>query len=113
MAEQAFQTGDWVIYRKTKHSRHPGPRATNVVAASHGDEYSYTVDKFWIVANVNSDGTLLLRTRSGKQHTISSTDPSVRKANLWERWRYKDRFESASTGDDQAQVSDHASQTAT
>jgi len=94
MVAHSFQAGDWVIYRKTKHSRNPGPRAANIDAAAHGDEYSYTVDKFWIVARVNDDGTILLRTRGGKRHTIGVDDFNVRKANWWERWRYRDRFES-------------------
>jgi hypothetical protein len=94
MVAQQFQAGDWVIYRKTKHSRSPGPRAANIDAAPHGDEYSYTVDKFWVVVGVNDDGTMLLKTRGGKQHTIAVIDHKARKAGWWDRWRYKDRFES-------------------
>jgi hypothetical protein len=89
-----IQTGDWVIYRKTKFSTHPGPRAQNVLPAQNGDEYAYTVDKFWIVAEARSDGTLLLRTRRGKEHTVRPNDPNLRKANWWERWRFRERFES-------------------
>lgn len=88
-----IQTGDWVIYRKTKFSTHPGPRAQNVLPAEHGDEYAYTVDKFWIVAEVRNDGSLLLKTRRGKEHVVPPGDLNLRKANLWERWRYRDRFE--------------------
>jgi hypothetical protein len=89
-----IQTGDWIIYRKTKFSTHPGPRAQNVSPAEHGDEYAYTVDKFWIVAEVRSDGTLLLRTRKGKAHAVRADDPNLRKANWWDRWRFRERFES-------------------
>jgi hypothetical protein len=32
-----MQSGDWVIYRKTKFSTHPGPRAQNVLPAERGD----------------------------------------------------------------------------
>lgn len=95
-----FQTGDWVVYRKTKHSPQPGPRADNVVPAEHGDDYTYTVDKYWVVEQVKEDGTLLLRTRRGKEHTIRSSDPNLRKARWWERRLYRSRFESIATGDD-------------
>jgi hypothetical protein len=89
-----FQTGDWVVYRKTKHSPLPGPRADNVMPAQHGDDYTYTVDKYWVVEGVNNDGTLRLRTRRGKRHSIRTSDPSLRKARWWERFLYRSRFES-------------------
>jgi hypothetical protein len=88
-----IRTGDWMIYRKTKFSTHPGPRAQNVLPAENGDEYAYTVDKFWIVAEVRPDGSLLLKTRRGKEHVVRPNDPSLRKANWWERWRYRSRFD--------------------
>ena len=102
-----FQTGDWVVYRKTKHSPLPGPRADNVVPAQHGDDYTYTVDKYWIVDQVNDDGTLLLRTRRGKEHSIRPGDPNLRKARWWERRLYRNRFESIVAADgDAADVQD-------
>lgn len=88
-----IRAGDWVIYRKTKFSTHPGPRAQNVLPAEHGDEYAYTVDKFWVVADVRPDGSLLIKTRRGKEHSVRPNDPNLRKANWWERWRYRSRFE--------------------
>lgn len=88
-----IRAGDWVIYRKTKFSTHPGPRAQNVLPAENGDEYAYTVDKFWIVADIRPDGSLLLKTRRGKEHSVRPNDPSLRKANWWERWRYRSRFD--------------------
>lgn len=92
MKQPAFEPGDWVIYRKTKFSTHPGPRAENIAPASKGDEYAYTVDKFWVVEHCGEDGTLVLRTRRGKKHTVEEDAPQLRKANLWERWRYRARF---------------------
>lgn len=108
-----FQPGDWVIYRKTKHSRLPGPRAENVIAAPHGDDYTYTVDKFWVVDTINRDGTLLLRTRRGKEHTVDAGDPNLRRANWWERWRYRDRFVSISPDDERSSRPSSAQQPAT
>ena len=45
-----YHPGDWVIFRKEKHSTSPGPRAENIHAAPKGDDYYYQVDKFWVVA---------------------------------------------------------------
>lgn len=92
---KGFRPGDYVIYRKTKFSRRPGPRAIEVEPANNGDSYTYSVDKFWIVQRLTEDGEVILRTRSGKTHSVRKDDPLLRKANLLERWRYRDRFESA------------------
>ena len=89
-----YQPGDWVIYRKTKHSDHPGPRAQKILPASHGDEYTYLVDKFWVVTDVSDDGQIAIRTRRGKQHRVDADDFNLRKASLWERLWYRNRFES-------------------
>ncbi|TWU03621.1 hypothetical protein [Neorhodopirellula pilleata] len=88
-----------MIYRKQKSSEIPGPRAENVRAASKGNLYRYTVDKFWVVENVDKDGMLQLRTRRGKRHVVSPDDPHLRKARVWERWLYRDRFEGNDLGD--------------
>lgn len=107
MLTGTFEVGDWVIYRKTKFSRLPGPRAANVSAAAHGDEYRYTVDKYWVVRDVREDGTLLLQTRRGKQHVVRIDDPCLRRPNLWERLWHRSRFEAGedreSTRSDQNQ----------
>jgi hypothetical protein len=44
------------------------------------------------VAEVRSDGHLVLVTRRGKQHDVEATDPRLRPASLWERLFYKQRF---------------------
>ena len=88
-----YQSGDWVIYRKQKSSEIPGPRAENVHAASKGNLYRYTVDKFWVVEEVDTEGKLHLLTRRGKRHLVEPTDPQLRKARMWERWVYRNRFE--------------------
>ena len=88
-----YNVGDCVIYRKTKHSTHPGPRAHSINPNPHGDEYTYVVDKFWVVEEVLPEGQMILRTRRGKQHTVSVDDPNLRKANIWERFWHRDRFD--------------------
>lgn len=95
MRRIAYHPGDLVIYRRTKHSQHPGPRAQSVSPAANGDEYTYVVDKFWMVDQVGDDGSLTIRTRRGKTHTVSPDDPSLRKANWWERFWHRDRFPAA------------------
>ena len=90
---RTFQAGDWVVYRKSKHSAHPGPRAANVSPARSGDLYGYTVDKFWVVRAVDSNGMVTLETRKGKQHIVSVDDPALHKASWWHRFRYRSRYE--------------------
>ncbi|MCA9268725.1 MAG: hypothetical protein KDA41_09655 [Planctomycetales bacterium] len=87
-----FTPGDWVVYRKTKYSTHPGPRAQNVNASQHGEKYSYTVDKFWIVSDVLEDGRVVLHTRRGKEHVVDADDPLLHRARWWERMLYRQRF---------------------
>lgn len=93
MGFSPYSTGDWVVYRKTKFSRHPGSRARNIAPAPNGDGYSYNVDKFWIVDVILPDGRLRLRTRRGKTHVVSSSDPNLRVASFWQRVRHRRRFE--------------------
>lgn len=90
--KQNFQPGDYVIYRKSKHSTQPGPRATNVQPSRRGDTYVYNVDKFWIVEEVQEDGTIIASTRRGKRNAIKPDDPSLKRANLLERILYRSRF---------------------
>ncbi|MEZ5941272.1 MAG: hypothetical protein R3C18_07770 [Planctomycetaceae bacterium] len=92
--KKTFTPGDWVICRKTKHSTHPGPRAQQVAPASNGDQYSYTVDKFWVVTEVRDDGSVVLQTRRGKQHVMPADTPNLHVANFLERWWYGSRFRS-------------------
>ena len=86
-----LEVGDWVVYRKTKHSTTPGPRATNINPSPGGEEYSYQVDKYWIGAEVHSDH-FVLETRRGKRHEVSKDDPNLRRPSLWQRWWHRDRF---------------------
>jgi hypothetical protein len=87
-----FSPGDLVIYRKQKHSTHPGPRAEEVRPSPHGEDYSYHVDKFWVVVEILPDRKIVARTRRGKKHVLEPSDLSLRKANWWERIRWRSRF---------------------
>jgi hypothetical protein len=94
MKSAKFKAGDWVVYRKQKTSRSPGPRARETRAARKGDFYNYVVDKYWVVGNVLDGGQVELRTRRGKQHVVPSNDPRLRKAHWWERLMHAARFRS-------------------
>lgn len=89
-----FHPGDPVVYRATKHSAHPGPRAQEVTAEKCGEGYSYVVDKFWVVAETRPDGQVVLQTRRGKIHQLSADDPRLRPARWWERFWFRGRFPS-------------------
>jgi hypothetical protein len=88
---QCYRPGDWVVYRKHKHSASPGPRAKYVAPEPKGEEYSYCVDKFWVVMTV--EGTrVVLATRRGKHHVVDAQDLNLRQARWWERLLFRDRF---------------------
>jgi hypothetical protein len=84
--------GDWAVYRKSKVSTSPGPRATNVVASQKGDSYTYIVDKFWIVEELLPAGELRMRTARGKTHVIRQDDPCLRRPSLIQRMMWRNRF---------------------
>ena len=92
MLRRMYKPGDFVVYRKRKHTTHPGVRARSIEASPRGDYYTYFVDKFWIVGEVLANGRLSLRTRRGKTHTVSQKDANLRRPNLWDRIRYRSRF---------------------
>ena len=89
-----YQAGDLVVYTMPKMSPHPGPRARSIHPAQMGDDYSYVVDKFWMVACVLDHGSIRLVTRKGKTRVVAGNDPLLRKAGWWVRYRYSDRFPS-------------------
>ncbi len=92
MGKVTFQVGDWVIYRKTKFSSQPCPRARNVAASESGEGYAYNIDKYWIVIAVLPDGAVRVLTRRRKQLEFASQDPNLRRVSWWERLRYRRRF---------------------
>ena len=88
----AWRPGDWAVYRKSKQSSIPGPRATRVTANPKGETYNYVVDKYWIVEAILPEGQLLLRTASGKSHTIDPEDRNLRHPSMLQRFLCRDRF---------------------
>ncbi len=86
------KVGDKVVYAKDKYSISPGQRAQNVAASAKGDHYSYIVEKYWVIQEIQDNGWLLLKTRRGKEHLIATTDPSLRSASFWEKLFLKGRF---------------------
>lgn len=94
LPNQGFQSGDLVVYTVTKQSPHPGPRARSVQPTELGEDYSYVVDKFWMVVGAASGNKLTIVTRKGKTRVVDATDPLLRKANWWQKFRYRDRFPS-------------------
>jgi hypothetical protein len=89
---QDYHPGQWVVYRRTKHTEHPGPRARRIHPAERGETYWYEVEKYWVVEQLREDGTIVLLTRRGKRHQVDAADPRLRPARWWERLWYRDRF---------------------
>ncbi|MEE2938505.1 MAG: hypothetical protein VYA84_21155 [Planctomycetota bacterium] len=87
-----WSPGDWAVYRKSKRSVSPGPRAYNIMAASKGDSYTYVVEKFWIVESVTPDKEVCLRTARGKRNRISLDDPNLRRPSWYQRILWRARF---------------------
>jgi hypothetical protein len=84
--------GDRIVYRKTKFSQQPGARAHHISASDKGENYSYLVDKYWVVTNVLEDGRLVAKTRRGKLNYVRRDDPNLRKAKLIESLFRRDLF---------------------
>jgi hypothetical protein len=87
-----YQPGQLVVYLLSKFGNRPSRRAINLRPSLRGDSYSYDVVKYWTVAEIRDDGTLLVRTRRGKTRVVRSGDPNLRPASWWERLRLRDRF---------------------
>ncbi len=92
---RAYAPGDWVIYRKSKRSATPSPRAQEIYADSKGEKYSYVVEKYWIIERVLEGDRLLLRTRRGKLVELNALDVNLRHANFIERFIHRHRFRNA------------------
>lgn len=92
MLERPFRRGDLVVFRKSKQTPNPGPRAKHIDACQKGDNYSYVVDKFWIVDEVRANDQVVLRTRRGKVHVLATSDPHLRRATWLDRLLYRSRF---------------------
>lgn len=100
MPTPRYNAGDLVIYSMPKHSRQPGPRAQSVHPATSGDDYSYVVEKYWVVVGATEENQIQIKTRRGKTRTVRADDPLLRPASWWEKWRHKSRFPDAQTSAD-------------
>jgi len=87
-----YKPGDRIVYRLSKYSSHPTPRAVEIRPEPKGECYSYEVLKYWIVAGVQPDGQIVAVTRRGKRRVIHSEDPALRHARWWERLFFRGRF---------------------
>lgn len=92
MSQRRFRQGDRVVFTRMKHDTQPVPRARRVRPTANGEDYVYTIEKFWVVADVLGDGQLVLQTPRGKKRRVDIDDPSLRHANWIERLRYRERF---------------------
>ena len=92
MSVHRLNVGDKVIFAKEKTSLSPGKRAKEVSPAAKGDEYSYIVEKYWLVTELVDGNHARLVTRRGKEHTVTLDDPRLRRARWWERWLLRNRF---------------------
>lgn len=90
--ERELKRGDPVIYRLTKRSTHPGPRAVNIHPAPHGDTYTYCVDKYWRVKKVMEDNKVLLYTRRGKEHVCDQDDANLIQPGMIRKIVFSKRF---------------------
>ncbi len=87
-----IKVGQFVIFRKSKTSTRPSPRAKDLRPAKHGDTYTYIIDKFWKVVQVFDDDTIEIETRRGKRNRLSANDPLLRKVYPWERLIFRNRL---------------------
>ncbi len=92
LQKHEYQTGDLVVYTMSKHSPHPGPRARSVHPAEQGEDYSYLVDKYWMVVKTIDQDKVQLVTRTGKTRICQASDPLLRKASWWQRIRFRNLF---------------------
>jgi hypothetical protein len=92
LSHSIFQPGDLVIYTVSKQGLRPGPRAREIQPVPNGEDYTYVVDKFWMVQQLAEGDRLIIITRRGKTREVSCSDPLLRKASWWQKLRFRDRF---------------------
>lgn len=92
LPNQPFQPGDLVIYTVSKQGLKPGPNAREIQPVPNGEDYTYVVDKFWMVQQLAPGESLIIVTRRGKTREVACSDPLLRKATWWQKLRYRDRF---------------------
>ena len=95
MKYREYKPGDYVVYRKVKHTTRPGPRARFVSPSRRGEDYTYFVDKFWLVVDRLGD-CVVLQTRRGKRHVLPVANGDLRHAGWWDMLVNRSRFPSRS-----------------
>lgn len=99
MAKQReLNPGDLVVYFTSKQSNKPSNRAVQVHPSRYGEGYGYQIKKYWIVQEVDSSGSVTVRTRRGKVRSVDSNDHCLRRANLFEKLFQRNRFPKTDTG---------------
>jgi hypothetical protein len=68
------------------------PRAEDVRPAPHGDDCTYVVDKYWVVAEARPNGEIVAATHRGKRHLLRADDPALKRATWWEQLFHGGRF---------------------
>jgi hypothetical protein len=89
--ELPFVPGQSVIYYKDKKSTSPSANAKEVRPQRSGEDYTYTIKKYWVVSDIE-EHDIVVMTRRGKKNRIPRNDPRLRRANLLERFIHKERF---------------------
>ncbi len=94
MKIRSYRPGDRVIYRKPKRSTNPGPRARFVTPSRCGEDYTYFVNKFWLVVHA-SGNQVVVQTRRGKRHVLEASSRNLRRARIWDVVFNRQRFPAA------------------
>lgn len=87
-----FKKGDWVVYRKQKRGAIPTKRAINIHPFEKGEQYSYQIEKFWVVQDVLPDDKVILCTIKGNKKTVNTKDPGLYKASLLQRFFLRNKY---------------------
>jgi hypothetical protein len=82
---RGYARGDCVIYRKTKQKSRPARRARNIHLAPKGETYTYDIDKYCCILELNEEGDAVLLTRRGGRLTVAVSNSRLRPARWWER----------------------------
>ena len=98
MFRRSFKPGDRVVFCRSRHKTHPGRRARGVQPAANGDDYSYYVEKFWVVSEILEDGRLLLLTPRGKKRVVGADDPGLRHASWLDKIVHRAQFSQSQAG---------------
>ena len=86
-----FRPGDQVIYYQAQY-RNTATPGGNVATLQRVEQAVEVVDHYMTVRESSRKGTLVLVANSGQLHVTHNDDPNIRRASLWERFRYRDRF---------------------